>query len=51
MTGTTTAIDGVGKGNLWMGGAGGVSEYLHARIDDVAIYKSVFTHVYIKKLA
>ena len=51
MTGTTTAIDGVGKGNLWMGGAGGVSEYLHARIDDVAIYKSVLTPVYIKKLA
>jgi hypothetical protein len=33
-----TAINSTGAGELWMGGAKSVTEYLHGRIDDVAIF-------------
>ena len=32
------AINSTGSGELWMGGAKSVNEYLHGRIDDVAIF-------------
>jgi hypothetical protein len=32
------AINSTGTGELWMGGAKSVTEYLHGLIDDVAIY-------------
>jgi hypothetical protein len=35
---TGTAIDATGGGDLWMGGAKSVSEYINARIDDVILY-------------
>ena len=33
-----TAIDVNGGGDLWMGGAKSVNEFLHGRIDDVFLY-------------
>ena len=35
---TGTAIDVTGGGDLWMGGAKSVSEFINARIDDVTLY-------------
>jgi len=41
VAGTAIAVNG--KGDLWMGGAKSVSEYLNALIDDVVLYKRALT--------
>jgi len=46
-----TAISSTGSGELWMGGAKSLSEYLHGRIDDVAIYGRALSADDIKALA
>jgi hypothetical protein len=46
-----TAISSTGSGELWMGGAKGLSEYLHGRIDDVAIYGRALSEDDVKALA
>ena len=46
-----TAIASTGAGELWMGGAKSVNEFLHGLIDDVAIYKRVLTPDDVKALA
>jgi hypothetical protein len=38
-----TAIDANGAGDLWMGGAKSVSEFVNARIDEVLLYKRALT--------
>ncbi len=46
-----TAIDSTGSGELWMGGAKNVTEFLHGLIDDAALFKRVLTPDDIKALA
>lgn len=45
------AISSTGRGELWMGGAKSVNEFLHGRIDDVALYARVLAPEDIKALA
>jgi len=46
-----TPIDSRGAGELWMGGAKSVTEYLNGMIDDVAIYGRALTQEDIASLA
>ena len=43
-------IDATGSGDLWMGGAKSVSEYIHARIDDVTLYARALTQFDVQEL-
>lgn len=45
------AINSTGSGELWMGGAKSVTEYLHGLIDDVAIYGRPLTQEDTKALS
>ena len=47
---TGGVIDASGSGDLWMGGAKSVSEYLHARIDDVTLYARALTQADVQEL-
>lgn len=44
-------IDSTGSGELWMGGAKSVNEFLHALIDDVALYNRALAPADVKELA
>ncbi len=48
---TGTAIGPNGVGDLWMGGAKSVNEFLHGKIDDVAIFGRALTQEDVKALA
>ena len=43
-------IDATGGGDLWMGGAKSVSEYINARIDDVTLYARALTQADVQEL-
>ena len=43
-------IDANGSGDLWMGGAKSVNEYLHAQIDDVTLYARALTQADVQEL-
>jgi hypothetical protein len=49
--GVGATIAATGGGDIWFGGAKGVNEFLHALIDDVAIYKRALAPEDIKALA